>query len=415
MDDRTSRRERRRNRSNGFLDVLNSVLTLVVLALVLAGAVFLYVAHDFYSGSTVAEDTTFAVEKGAGLSLTAQRLESQGLIANRLIFQAASWALKKRGELRPGEFRIPKGATEADILKLLTEGDPIPYFVTVPEGETSFQVAQRINDPAQNLTGDPVPVPPEGSVLPGRYDYLPHDTRQSVLQQMQKRMTEKRDTVWKNCSPNVCGPNAPLKTPDQLVTLASIVEKETGLPSERPEVAGLFVNRLRTGMRLQTDPTIIYGITRGQRQLEGGITARQKATETPYNTYLIAGLPPTPIANPGTEALEAVANPAATKNLYMMAVTPGNPKDGHLFADTLAEHQANEAKYRAQEREQARAGEGGNAAAPRNDTAAPAPANAAAPPAAPGNDAAAVPKNETPAAAPPNSAAGAQGAPANTQ
>jgi len=171
---------------------------------------------------------------------------------------------------------------------------------------------------------------------------------------MQKRMAEQRDAVWKGCQPTICGAEAPLKDADDLVTLASIVEKETGIPTERPEVAGLFVNRLQDGMKLQTDPTIIYGITKGERTLEGGITARQKATDTPYNTYVINGLPPTPIANPGIESLKAVANPADTENLYMMAVTPGNPRDGHLFADTLAEHQANEAKYRAQERERAR-------------------------------------------------------------
>jgi UPF0755 protein len=189
--------------------------------------------------------------------------------------------------------------------------------------------------------------------LPVRHDYFPLDKRDDVLKAMQDAMVAAIDKAWAACDPEVCGADKPVKSKAELVTLASIVEKETGLESERPMVAALFINRLRRGMKLQTDPTIIYGLTRGERPLDGGITASQKAAETPYNTYIIDGLPPTPIANPGEAALMAVAQPADSGFLYMMAVTPGKPSDGHYFASSLEEHQANEAKYRRLENQQA--------------------------------------------------------------
>lgn len=337
--------KKRRRRRSGAVEIVNGLLTLLVLGIAVVGAVFFYGINQFYAEGPVEEEATFLVERGSSLGLVASRLESQGLISNRLIFQGGGMAMRKQSALKPGEFRIPAGASMAEILTLFTEGKAIEYFITVPEGATSWQVAQRLNDSAQNLTGDPVPVPAEGSILPGRYDYFPRDSRQSVLDEMQASMREAVDEIWEQRDPDL-----PLESKEELVILASIVEKETGVATERPEVAGLFVNRLRAGMRLQTDPTIIYGITKGERQLEGGITASQKAGATPYNTYVIDGLPPTPIANPGVESLRAVANPAKTENLYMMAVTPGNPRDGHYFAATLAEHQQNEAKYRRQER-----------------------------------------------------------------
>jgi UPF0755 protein len=368
MIDRKEKKKRRRR--SGLLDVVNGLLMLLVLGILVVGATFFYGLSQFYAQGPVEEETPFLVERGSSLSLVAARLETQGLISNRLIFQGGGLAMRKQGDLKPGEFRIPAGASMADIMELMTEGRAVEYFITVPEGATSWQVAQRLNDPSQNLTGDPVPVPPEGSILPGRYDYFPRDSRQSVLEEMQARMRAAVDEVWEQRASDL-----PLESKEELVILASIIEKETGIATERPEVAGLFVNRLRAGMRLQTDPTIIYGITRGERHLDGGITASQKAEATPYNTYVIDGLPPTPIANPGIESLRAAANPADTKHLYMMAVTPGRPRDGHYFASTLAEHQQNEAKYRQQERaaaQQARQPEADAALEPPADADAPA-------------------------------------------
>jgi UPF0755 protein len=338
-------KKKRRRSQNGFIDIANGLLTLVIIGLVVAGGVVIWGAQQFYSDGPITADTTFLVEKGNGLGTIGSRLAAQKLIENNLIFRAGVWVTKNDAPVLPGEYVIPARSSMADILKIITEEKPIEYFINIPPGESSYQVAERLNA-IEKLSGNPVPVPPEGSILPVRHDYFPLDKRDDVLKSMQDAMTAAVDKAWAACDPEVCGANQPIKTKEELVTLASIVEKETGLESERPMVAALFINRLRQGMKLQTDPTIIYGLTRGERALDGGITASQKAAETPYNTYIIDGLPPTPIANPGEAALMAVANPADSGFLYMMAVTPGKPGDGHYFASTLSEHQANEAKYR---------------------------------------------------------------------
>jgi len=348
-------RRRKRRRQNGFIEIANALLGIIVIGLLAVGGVLFYGAQQFHAAGPTTEPTTFLVEQGNGLSTVINRLAEQGLIRDPMIFRGGAYVTDRNLTIIPGEYEVAAGASMRDIFNTLKAGDPIEYFINVPPGETSWQVAQRLNDPALKLTGEPVAVPAEGSVLPVRHDFFPGDTRASVLERMQAGMTDAVDKAWNICDADVCGAGNPIPDKAALVIMASIVEKETGLASERPQVAGLFINRLRAGMRLQTDPTIIYGITLGERTLEGGITASQKAGETAYNTYVIDGLPPGPIANPGIEALMAVANPADTSSLYMMAVTPNRPSDGHYFADTLAEHQANEARYRALEREQAAA------------------------------------------------------------
>ncbi|HQZ13781.1 MAG TPA: endolytic transglycosylase MltG [Devosia sp.] len=347
------RKQKRRRSRNGFLDVINGLLMIVVLGLIVGVGGFFWGASQFYSAGPTKEDSTFFVEKGNGLSTIAGRLAEQDLIGNSLLFRAGSWATDRSPTILPGEYKIPAGSSMADILKIITSGKPLEYFVMVNPGQSSYEVAAALNDPALSLTGDPVPVPPEGSVLPVRHDYFPRDDRAAILKAMQADMDAAVDKYWAQCEPDVCGPDGVLKTKQDFVTMASIVEKETGLDSERPIVASLFINRLKDGMRLQTDPTILYGLYKGVPQASLSITASQKAKATDYNTYVIDGLPPTPIANPGEAALAAVANPDATDYLYMMAVTPGNYSDGHYFAKTLKEHQANEKKYRAQEKEQA--------------------------------------------------------------
>lgn len=355
------RKKKRRRRSGGFLDIVNGLLMLVVIGLVVAVGVFLWGVNTFSQPGPANEEQTFLVERGNGMSTIASRLAEQGLIADMMTFRAGAWVLDLGQDVKilPGEYRIPARASMRDIFDVITSGKPIEYFVMVNPGQSSHEVALALNDPAQSLSGDPVQVPPEGSVLPVRHDYFPRDDRAGLLKSMQEAMTKKVDEIWAKCRPDICGEDGVLKTKKDFVTLASIVEKETGIDSERPIVASLFINRLRNGMRLQTDPTILYGLYQGVPQEKLTITASQKAKETPYNTYVIDGLPPTPIANPGVAALEAVANPADTKYLYMMAVTPGDYSDGHYFAETLEEHQANEAKYRRQEREQAQQSEDG--------------------------------------------------------
>lgn len=355
-NDRTDKRKRRRR--SGLLDIVNALLMLVVFGLIGLVALFLYGANQFYSAGAVKADATFTVEKGASIRTTAQRLEEQGLIppnqvlASEWIFRAGSYGLKKESSLKAGVYQLKAGFSMADVLHEITEGEPLAFFVMVNPGQSSYEVAEALNAATTSLTGDPVPVPPEGSVLPVRHDYFPGDNRADLLKQMQAEMDKAVDAAWAKCQPEVCGPAAPLKTRQDFVILASIVEKETGLASERPLVAGLFINRLRKGIPLQTDPTILYGVFKGVPQADLTITASQKARETPYNTYQIKGLPPTPITNPGEDALAAVANPDKTDYLYMMAKTPGDYRDGHYFARTLDEHNANVRKYRAQEREQ---------------------------------------------------------------
>jgi UPF0755 protein len=343
MADPKNRRTRKRSR-NGFLDILNGFLTLLVIGLVVVGGVLLYGVSQFYGNGPAPADTVFRVEAGNGLGTTAQRLEEQGLISNRYVFQLGGRALERQAMLKAGDFTIPAGASMADILKELTEGNPLRYAVVVPEGWTSWEAVQRINADS-NLVGEITAMPPEGSLLPGSYDYLPGDTRQSVIDKMQAAMQAQLAEIWAARNPDL-----PLETPEEMLVLASIVEKETGVASERPQVAAVFVNRLREGMRLQSDPTIIYGITNGQAPLGRGLRRSEIEAKTPFNTYQIDGLPPTPIANPGAEALRAVANPDSHDYLYFVAKGPV-PSDGHAFAETYAEHQRNVARWREIERE----------------------------------------------------------------
>ncbi|MGV8855067.1 MAG: endolytic transglycosylase MltG [Devosia sp.] len=338
MNDPKARRPRRRSR-NGLVDVLNALLTLLVLALLLAGGAFLYGASQFYGKGPLPQATVFRVESGSGLGSVSTRLEEQGLISNRYVFQLGGRALERAAALKAGDFNIPAGASMADILSELTEGNPIRYAVTIPEGWTTWDVVQRVND-NENLIGEIATQPAEGSILPGSYDYVPGDTRQSVIDAMQASMTKALAEVWAGRQADL-----PLETPEQLVVLASIVERETGVATERPEVAAVFVNRLRQGMRLQSDPTIIYGITLGKATLGRGLRRSEIEAQTPYNTYQIDGLPPTPIANPGIEALKAVANPDSHNYLYFVA-KGASPSEGHVFAETYAEHRKNVAQYR---------------------------------------------------------------------
>jgi UPF0755 protein len=340
------RKGRRRRRGSGFIDILNGILSLVVVGMVLVGAVLFFGASQFYGEGAVGEETIFRVESGSNLGQVAERLESEGLVTNRYLFQIGGRVLDRASRIRAGDFRIPANASMADILREITEGNPVRYAVVVPEGVTSWDVMQRLNA-VEDLTGEITELPAEGSILPGSYDYVPGGTRQAVLDQMQAAMDAAVAEVWEARVEDL-----PIDSPEELVILASIVERETGLASERPQVAAVFVNRLRVPMRLQSDPTIIYGITQGEGPLGRGLLRSEIEEETPYNTYQIDGLPPTPIANPGIESLRAVANPDEHDYLYFVAAGPV-PSDGHVFAESYAEHQQNVARYREIEAEAA--------------------------------------------------------------
>lgn len=332
----------RRLRRNGFVEIANAFLTLLVIGIVVAVGVALWGAQQFYSDGPGTTEQSFLVERGSGLETVATRLEGQKLISNRFIFLLAGRALNKQSGIQAGEFTIPAKSSMADILKELTEGDPIAHRVTIPEGWTSFQVAAEINRDNPGLNGELGVVPVEGTVLPGTYDFFPGDTRESVLAKMQSSMTDTLAKVWADRDPAI---DDVIKSPEELLTLASIVERETGVASERGQVAAVFLNRLRKNMRLQSDPTIIYGITKGQAPLGRGLKRSEIEQANDYNTYQMDGLPKGPIANPGIESLRAVANPPKTDNIYFVAKGP-KPSDGHVFSSTYAQHRRNVEQYR---------------------------------------------------------------------
>lgn len=297
-----------------------------VIALAIAFAVVLY---GWYCPGPADRKRNFAVEEGSSVTAVAGQLEKAGLIHSAKSFKIAARVLGSGDPVQAGEFEIPKGASGANILELLQHGKPVLRLITVTEGMPSIIVEEKL---AANkfLTG-PTPSIAEGSVLPDSYGYERDESRAAVVQRMQVAMTRTLDQLLKKG-----GGNCPVASLEQIVTLASIVEKETGKASERPMVAGVYCNRLRIGMKLDADPTVIYPITKG-KPLGRRIKRSELNAITGYNTYREPGLPLGPIANPGKESIAAVLNPAPTKALYFVADGTG----GHVFADTLQQHQAN--------------------------------------------------------------------------
>ena len=288
--------------------------------------------------------TEVQLPRGTGVSGVAEALQSAGVIRSALVFQVLARVTGAGGSLKAGEYAIPSRASALAILSDLEAGRTIARSVTFPEGLTSAMVVRQLRS-VDWLTGE-IAVPPEGSLLPETYRAERGDSRQSVLDRMRAEQQALLDRLWAARRPGL-----PIATPAEAVILASIVEKETGLRDERRRVAAVFINRLRSGMRLQSDPTVIYAVTQGE-PLGRGLRASELASRSPWNTYAYSGLPPTPIANPGRASLEAVLDPLETRELYFVADGTG----GHVFAETLEAHNANVARWRAVER--ARAGEG---------------------------------------------------------
>lgn len=330
--------------------LLRWLLTLSLVG-VLAAAGFAYLVWQTFTSpgpaaASGAAETIVVIDRGMGVSAIARRLSEAGVITNVAVFRAGVMVLDRGGDLQAGEFAIPSGASMEEIVLLLADGQPVSFVVTIPEGKTSRMAVAILND-EPILTGEIAEVPPEGSLLPETYHYQRGTTRAELIARMRADRDRVLEELWANRAPDL-----PFETMEEAVILASIVEKETGIASERPRIAGLFVNRMRIGMRLQSDPTIIYGLTGGE-PLGRGIRRSELDRETPYNTYLIDGLPPTPICNPGRDALAAVLNPMQTDELYFVADGTG----GHAFAKTLEEHNRNVARWREIERRNA---EGGN-------------------------------------------------------
>jgi UPF0755 protein len=273
------------------------------------------------------------IPEGASLTRAANALEKAGAIGSAGQFVFLSKILGGGDPIKAGEYRIPARLSQSDILKLLQGGRTLQRFVTVPEGTPSIIVHETLMK-APQLSGK-VAVPEEGSVLPDSYAYNRGDTRQSVLDRMQKAMVDYLAKAWQRRKPGI-----PVRTPQEALILASIVEKETGKPEERRTVAAVYSNRLKVNMPLQADPTIIYPITRG-KPLGRRILQSEVRAVNRYNTYSMTGLPAGPIANPGRASIDAVLDPAQSSALYFVADGTG----GHVFADTLEQHNANVQKW----------------------------------------------------------------------
>jgi UPF0755 protein len=271
---------------------------------------------------------------GASVPEIASTLKRQGAISSTTLFLVAAQITGAARHLKAGEYDFAPHASMASVMGMIRRGEVVHHMVTIPEGLTS-EAAVDVLDNSGVLTGS-APIPPEGAILPETYEVRRGEDRAAVLQRMMDARDELLAGLWAQRRPDL-----PLASPEEAVILASIVEKETALASERPRVAAVFINRLQKGMKLESDPTVIYGLTRGV-PLGHGIRQSELASATPYNTYLIAGLPPTPICNPGRASLAAVLDAPRTDELYFVADGTG----GHAFASTLAQHQINVARWR---------------------------------------------------------------------
>jgi UPF0755 protein len=319
----------------------NAIITIILVAMIGTGGVYVYGKQKIEAPGPLQEDKVVNIPARAGMTDIADILQREGVIDNnRWAFIGSVFALKARADLKPGEYSFQKNASLRDVIGTIVEGKVVQHSVTIPEGLTSEQIVARLTE--NDIFSGPIrEVPREGTLLPETYKFPRGTTREQVIQRMQQSQKRVLTEIWERRNADV-----PVKTPEQLVTLASIVEKETGKADERSRVAAVFVNRLRQKMKLQSDPTIIYGLVGGKGTLGRPIKRSEIQQPSPYNTYIVDGLPPGPIANPGRASLEATANPARTRDLFFVADGSG----GHAFTETYDQHQKNVAKLRTMEK-----------------------------------------------------------------
>lgn len=371
--------------------IASNALSLLVVALVLVGGLIAWGQSKYVSPGPLSQAVCLRVESGSNMRRVSEDLASRGVLGQPAILRIGADYNDKSQQLKAGSFLIPGNASMEEIVDIVTRGgqstcgteivyrigvtaetvqvrdldvetgrftavaefDPdteaapaeyteardesdTRYRVTVAEGVTSFHLIDSLKS-VDFLAGDFAEVPAEGTLAPESYEVRPGDDRGELVVRMEALQTNRLAAAWESRATGL-----PIDTPEEALILASIIEKETGVPEERDQVASVFTNRLRKGMRLQTDPTVIYGITKGEAPLGRGIRRSELDAATPYNTYVITGLPPTPIANPGLASLQAAVNPAESDLLYFVADGTG----GHAFASTLAEHNANVARWR---------------------------------------------------------------------
>src|SRR3954467_4810347 len=345
---------------NPFVIVGNAIITILIILMIGAGGVYFYGRQMLETSGPLQDDKVVNIPSRAGKRDIADALLREGVInVNPWVFIGGVFALKASSDLKPGEYSFQKKASLRDVIATIVEGKVVQHAVTIPEGLTSEQIVGRLVD-NDIFAGSVREMPREGTLLPETYKFPRGTTREQVIQRMQQTQKRVLAEIWERRNPDVL-----VKSPEQLITLASIIEKETGRADERSRVAAVFTNRLRQRIKLQSDPTIIYGLVGGKGTLGRPIKRSEITQPSPYNTYVIEGLPPGPIANPGRASLEAAANPARTRDLFFVADGTG----GHAFTETYDQHQKNVVKLRAIEK------------AAQNDTVEPPeePAAAAAP------------------------------------
>lgn len=311
-------------------------IALVIFLLIVIGfGVFEWEHADFVLPGPSTRETDVLVVPGDGVNGIARKLEAAGVVRSAFLFK---WGVRLRGEaaaLKAGEYSIPPHASLADIAAILISGKSIQHKLTAAEGLTSAMIYALVKHDSA-LTGDPGPLPAEGSLLPETYLFTHGTSRAEMLSRMARAQQKFVEDHWPTRAANL-----PFHSPEEAIILASIVEKETAIPAERRHIAAVFVNRLERGMKLQSDPTIIYGLTGGY-PLGRGIRQSELDRPTPYNTYAIDGLPPTPICNPGKDAITAVLEPSTSNDLYFVADGTG----GHVFSDNIVDHERNVEKWR---------------------------------------------------------------------
>jgi UPF0755 protein len=378
--------------------IASNAVTFLIVALFLLGGAILWGQGQYRGEGPLAQAICLKVDRGSTMSRVSDNLAEQGAISSPSVFRIGADYEDKTNQLKAGSFLVPENASMEEIVSIITRGgasscgtevvyrigvtratvqvrqlDPSTnrfvekasfnpeeeeapaeytrvrgesdtrYRVALAEGVTSWQVVEELKS-VDLLSGDVAEVPAEGMLAPDSYEITANDTRARLIQRMLDAQQRRIAEVWAQRRDDV-----PLKSPEEMLTLASIIEKETGVAEERRQVASVFTNRLNQGMKLQTDPTVIYGVTRGEGVLGRGLRLSELRRETPWNTYVIDGLPPTPIANPGLASLRAAVDPDETPYIFFVADGTG----GHAFAVTLAEHNANVARWRQIEAERA--------------------------------------------------------------
>lgn len=322
-----------------FFLIFFCILLLIGLGL---GAWIISEINNAKAPGPLSETKIVLIERGMGVSSIAQKLQGEGVIASPFVFKIITKLSDDKRPLKAGEYEFTAAISMTDALLMMQEGRIYERKVTLPEGLTSWQVVEILK--ARNdMSGDVTEVPLEGTLLPQTYPYIHNDDRTAILSKMKEAMDKTVAELWPAREEGL-----PFRNENEALTLASIVEKETGVAAERKRVAGVFINRLRRGIPLQSDPTVIYGMTNGEIQNGGQgplgrrLLSKDLETESPYNTYLHPGLPPGPIANPGRDSIEAVLHPEAHDYIYFVADGTG----GHVFARTLSEHNTNVARWR---------------------------------------------------------------------